>query len=151
MQQLSRYKIIALLTVWTLSLLAAIILFNLVPMHDTQFTAPISSLNRVFSKYRYVGKNNSTVPTIVFIGPRQLVDYLDLKIRFRINKYSPYANIFQTSSFNEGIRLELVKSSDMGIGAILIIGDFIEKNPKVVKILDKLIFEKEYTLEIRTD
>ncbi len=147
MKQLNSSKVYILVFIWTLSIIAAVILSHLVPI-----STPLTPIEKKsYSHHHYVGRNSLSEPIPVCHEKKRLIDNFAIGIRFRIFRYAEYANIFQTASFNEGIRLELFKASDQFMGLLLVLGNNEAGQPMAIKMNREIVVNKNYTLKILID
>jgi len=115
MLKLTTSKVYVLAFIWTLSLLFPLILAGYIPIIDLKkFLSARDGARIRFFDINYIGDSDS-MPVTVFPGPRMVIDDIDLTLKFRIVRYTEYANIFQTAPFNDGARLELYRSSQGNI------------------------------------
>jgi hypothetical protein len=140
-------KIYVLGFIWTLSLLFPLILAGYIPIIDLKkILSAFDGASIRFSDINYIGDSDS-MPVTVFPGPRMVIDDIDLTLKFRIDRYSDYANIFQTAPFNDGARLELYSShrGDIKLGLFYPMNN----ETKLLLLDDEVQINKEYLFQLK--
>jgi hypothetical protein len=151
LRPLNRLKLCLLVFVWTLTLFGGIILFEIAPILTLQ--KPSLSTRAVYRQVSYSGSRDNAEPVVVYQGPRQLIGYTDLVVRFRLKEFTQWANMFQTSLGNNGIRMELFRKGK-GIGCALLVGTPRQRDGQhiqAVSVSENILKDRDYHLRVYID
>lgn len=147
MGKFTNKNVCVLAFIWTLSLIFPLIWAGYIPFIDLNKILSARDGARIrFFDINYIG-NSDSMPVTVFPGPRMVIDDIDLALRFRMFRYTEYANIFQTAPFNEGARLEVYRSPQKDIRLALIYR--LNNKTEVIRFGSNIQIEKEYVYQIK--
>lgn len=143
-------KTIALLVVWTASLLCGTFLCLNYLHPEYVASAPEPWQTRTFSNLKYQAKPGQEVPPkIVIETPSRQIYEMDLEIKFQASAVEEISAVFQTAPRDEGLRFELARMADESIVGSFLFGHIYGAPAKVLTVIPEVKLNQWYKLRVR--